>query len=664
MIRKVKMEPDFEGWATKANLKCTDGVTIAPDAFRHQDTKIVPLVWQHAHNDPDNVLGHVQLEARNGDVWAKGFFNKSNKAETAKELLSHGDIRFLSIWANEIIKKSALIVHGAIKEVSLVLAGANPGAVIEKVTIVHSDGYETDVDDELLISPGEEIIVHADESKGDTKADDEDNEDDMTVEDIFESFSEAEKDVVYYLVGTALEAQAKDFNEAMKDKEPVKHSDDIDEHGNTAPSNAKENNMAHNVFDSEDSSSLTLSHEDKKGIFADAMRIGSLHDAVEAYAIQHGITDINVLFPEATNLDSAPEWVKRNTEWVAKFMDATTKSPFSRIRTRQADITHEEARAKGYVTGEVKKEEFFQVKARTTTPTTVYKKQKLDRDDVVDINDFDVVAWLKAEMRVMLDEELARAALVGDGRDISDADKINEQCIRPIASDHQLYTTQVNINIDDASSSLQEVIDAIILNRRHYKGTGLPTFFTTEYWLARFLLLKDSTGRRIYKTVDELATEFRVVSVVPTDVLEDDSSILGIMVNPSDYVFGANRGGEVNMFDDFDIDYNQHKYLIETRLCGALAKVKSAVVFNKTGASDTLVTPTPPSYNKTTWEVTIPTVSGVIYKNAETGATMTTGASPYSVAAGDTLEVVASADTGRYLSSTADSSWTFFRPPA
>jgi hypothetical protein len=389
------------------------------------------------------------------------------------------------------------------------------------------------------------------------------------------------------------------------------------------------------------------------------MKSGSLKDAVQNYALAHGITNIDVMFPEAVAIDGmTPEFLKRRTEWVNTLLGSTSKTPFSRIKTLSADLTFDEARAKGYVKGTLKKEEFFGVSKRVTTPATIYKKQKLDRDDVLDITDFDVVAWLKAEMRLMLDEELARAILIGDGRDIAHEDKINEGNIRPIASDHELFATQVYVNVDDTSSSFQEVVDAIVRARRFYKGTGLPIMFTTETYISSALLLKDTTGRRIYSNLAELAAELRVSEIVGVEVMEEMADLVAIIVNPIDYVIGADKGGEINMFDNFDIDYNQHKYLIETRCCGALRKLKSALVVRKTVGTNVLAVPAVPDFDPQNGEVTITNTTGVVYKKAD-GTVVNAAGSPYTVAPGASLVVNATPATGYYFATSEEDSWNF-----
>jgi HK97 family phage prohead protease len=682
----VKMEADFSGYATKAGLKCSDGRTIMPDAFKHQDTTKVPLVWQHGHTDPTNVLGHAILENRDDGVYCYGFFNKTEKAQHAQELLEHGDINMMSIWANELVERSKRVLHGAIREVSLVLSGANPGAIIENVTLRHGDGDEV-LEEEAIIYTGLELEHSSTTKVEETKSDEKvlehaDGEDDETVQDVYETLNDKQKQVLHYMIGEALASAG---TAAHSDIEKIDDDTTFDEVYDTLSGSQKQllhymvgaamdaagklkdttddqkDKETMNVFENGDKGgkpSVTLSHADIQLIVADATKSGSLKEAVEGYALAHGIEDIDILFPEAQVVDgNVPELFGRRTEWVANLMTNVRKSPFARIKTLSADITVPEARAKGYIKGNLKKEEFFRVARRITTPTTIYKKQKLDRDDMIDITDFDVVAWLKGEMRLMLDEEIARAILIGDGRPADDEDKIDEERIRPIASDHELYTVTVNVNIDDASSSMSEVVDAIIMGRAQLRGTGLPTLFTTETFIGRFLIQRDLQGRRLYTSLDQLATEMRVASIVAVEVLEEETDIVAVLVNPVDYVVGANRGGQVSMFDDFDIDYNQYKYLIETRISGALTKLKSAMVVRKVPAAAALIVPTAPTFNGTA--VTIPTQTGVVYRNAETDAVMTTGASPYAVAEGDGITVVATPTGNYYFATSDDDEWTF-----
>jgi hypothetical protein len=656
------MEADFGGYATKAGLKCSDGRTIMPDAFKHQDRVTVPLVWQHGHNTPSNVLGHAVLENREDGVYAYAYFNDTQPADHAKKLVHHRDIKALSIWANQLIERGGRVLHGMIREVSLVFSGANPGALIDTINIRHSDGSNDIVEDEAIIYTGLDIeLFHSEDTmnKGDSKMTDTNN--DLTVQDVYESMTQEQKDVVAYMVQTALEDASTMAQSAINTEEIKATLNEIKE-GIT---------MSHNVFDqSESTNKHVVSHADVKSVLDDAKKRGSFKEAIYDYGLVHGITDVDVLFPDAKNVLSQPEWNKRRTEWVTNFLNGTNKTPFSRIRTLSADLTFDQARAKGYIKSSFKKEEFFSIGKRVTTPTTIYKKQKLERDDMIEITDFDVVAWLKAEMRIMLDEEIARAALVGDGRDVADSDKISETNIRPIAKDSELFTTTVNVNIDDSASSMSEVVDAIISARRFYKGTGLPNAYMSETYISRFLLLKDTTGRRIYADINQLAAELRVSAIIGCEILEDDASIVAIIVNPVDYTMGATRGGEVSMFEDFDIDYNQQKYLIETRMCGALTKLKSALVVKKVAASVTLVSPTKPTFNASTGVVTIPTVTGVTYKAATynsvdgvvtAGATLSAGAQT-AIAAGATTYVVAVPSSASFeFNTSAEDFWAFTR---
>lgn len=664
-------DADFSGYATKADLRCSDGRTITPEAFKHQDKVTVPLLWQHGHNSPENVLGHVLLEAVGDGVRAHGFFNDTKQGLTAKALVIHKDIRSMSIWANGLVEKlvsgAKAVLHGNIKEVSLVLSGANPGALIDYIRVQHGDDPNdvTVLEDEAIIHTGLdlEVLVKA------PTVNNLDHDGEETVKDIYDSMSQKHKDVVAFMIGAALEAAQENDAE---------HSDDAKAEGDLEHQEGTDE-VTHNIFENNGAGvagnkaeRVYLSHDDMNGIVEDAKRPGNtLKSAVEAYALKHGIENIDTLFPDPKALSERPEWNKRRTEWVAGVITGTKKSPFSRVKSLVADLTFEAARAKGYITGEFKKEQFFSVSKRTTSPTTVYKKQKLERDDIVDITDFDVVAWLKIEMRMMLEEELARAVLIGDGRAVDDEDKIKDPIgatdgigIRSIANDHELYATTVNVNIGDASSSYTEVIETILRNRRFYKGTGSPTFYTTELHLTEMLLLKDTQGRRLYPTEAELAAALRVSAIVPVEVMEDDDDLVGIIVNLSDYNIGADRGGEINFFDDFDIDYNQFKYLIETRISGALTKIKAALIVRKTAAANVLVDPiTEPTFVEATGVVTIPTQTGVVYKNFDTSATLVAGAQA-ALAAGATLNVIAVPASGYYFSTNAEDQWSFTRPAA
>lgn len=557
---------DFSGWATRNNLRCSDGRTIMKDAFKHNDGQTVPLVWNHQHNDPLNVLGHALLENRDEGVYAYCKLNETESGKNAKLLVEHGDVSALSIYANQLKQQGSNVIHGAIREVSLVLAGANPGAFIDSVMI---HGEESD--DEAIIYTGEDIsLFHADEKKDEPV--DEKSEDEETVADVFNTLTEKQKTVVYAMIGQALEEK-----------------EESEDNNNNDDSKGGNKTMKHNVFDKEDTKKDVLSHSDLEAIFADAKRYGSLKDSVLA----HGIEQIDYLFPDAKNVTNTPQFIQRDMGWVQKVMNSVHHTPFSRIKSILADITEDDARAKGYIKGNLKKDEVFTLLKRTTTPTTIYKKQKLDRDDVVDITDFDVVAWLKSEMRMMLDEEIARAILVGDGRLSSSDDKINEQNIRPIWKDDDLYTIKAPVTVAANATAYEKAkafIRAAIKSRKNYKGSGEPTLYTTEDVLTDCLLMEDTTGRVIYDSVSKLATALRVKEIVTVPVMEnlsrDDNgttySLMGIIVNLTDYNIGADKGGAVNMFDDFDIDYNAQKYLIETRCSGALIKPYSAIALELT----------------------------------------------------------------------------------
>ena len=567
------MKYDFSGWATRNNIRCSDGRTILKDAFKHNDGETVPLVWNHDHNDPLNVLGHAILDNREEGVYAYCKFNDTEAGHNAKILVEHGDVSALSIYANQLKQKGPNVMHGAIREVSLVLAGANPGAFIDSV-IKHGE----ESDDEAIIYTGENIditmsdiytdnVIHADKKQNDEEDKkmpkpniEQQSDSEETVADVFNTFSEKQKTVVYAMIGEALDQS------------------------NNEESEEGDGKMKHNVFENEDYSEDILSHSDTVAIFNDAKRYGSLKDAV----IQHGITNIDYLFPDAKNVTDMPGFIQRDMGWVQKVMNSVHHTPFSRIKSTLANITEADARAKGYIKGNLKKDEVFSLLKRTTTPTTIYKKQKLDRDDVVDITDFDVVSWLKSEMRMMLDEEIARAVLVGDGRLSSSDDKINEQNIRPVWTDDSLYTIKANVKIAanaTAEQKAKEFIRTTIKSRKNYKGSGEPTLYTTEDVLTDCLLIEDTTGRVIYESVEKLATALRVKDIVTVPTMEglsrtestDTFNLMGIIVNLADYNIGADKGGAVNMFDDFDIDYNAQKYLIETRCSGALIKPYSAI---------------------------------------------------------------------------------------
>ena len=573
-------EYDFSGWATKNDIRCSDGKTIRKDAFIEDDGKVVPIVWNHQHNDVENVLGHALLENRDEGVWFYGKLNDTPKGKIAKELIHSRDISSVSIYANKLKQERGNVLHGVIRELSLVLAGANPGATIEYPILQHSDGSMEEVYDEAIISGKAEIdysggfISHADE--GEKEMPNENKASGKTVKEVFDTLTEEQKQVVYFMIGQAVEDSKKGG--------AVAHSDDYyDEYDEGGYDTVKRN-----VFDnSMDEKGEVLSQSAINEIFEEARKDKkSLANTFLAHAEDYGIDGIEWLFPEDHELNNTPKWIKREpSDWVNVVMNGVSHTPFSRVRTRFADITEDEARAKGYIKGHRKKEEVFSLLKRSTSPCTIYKKQKLDRDDVNDITDFDVVAWIKGEMRMMLDEEIARAILIGDGRLPSDDDKISEDHIRPIANDADLFTIKKAVvypqNATD-SDKADAFITAAIKGRKGYRGSGNPILFTTEDHLTDMLLMKDGIGHRLYKTEAELATALRVSRIVTVSVMEGHQvggkNLLGIVVNPKDYTVGADKGGAVSMFDDFDIDYNRMIYLIETRCSGALTVPFSALI--------------------------------------------------------------------------------------
>lgn len=594
-------EFDFSGMATKNDLLCSDGRIIRKDAFKHCDGKKVPLVWNHQHNDPFNVLGYALLHNCENGVRADCYLNKeTSQGKNAAELVKHGDVFGLSIYADQLKQNMNDVMHGDIKEVSLVLAGANPGAFIDSISFAHGE----DSEEEAVIYTGEELIIShsatedkkeekpmaevGEKKQEEKKPEEKQTEDksDKTVEDVFEDamkkLDKDEQDVIYAVIGEA--AGGKDDDEGGSDT------------------------MKHNVFEDEGQEMNVLSHSDFNEIVADAKRCGSLREAVDnamdggvlAHSIDttgmevatgtqtYGFNDPSMLFPEYKSLNNPPEWIGRKMDWVTKVMSGVHHTPFSRIKSVYANITEDDARAKGYLKGHMKKDEVFTTLKRTTDPQTVYKKQKLDRDDIIDITDFDVVAWIRAEMRVMLNEELARAVLIGDGRNPSSDDKIQELHVRPIMNDVPLFNTKVRVSVPSNATSEEKAkaaINAIIRSRKNYKGSGNPTLYTTEDWLTEMLLIEDGIGHKLYKTESELATALRVKEIVTVEPMEnvnvtvgnDVLPLIGIIVNLVDYNVGADKGGEINMFDDFDIDFNQYKYLIETRISGALVKPFSAL---------------------------------------------------------------------------------------
>ena len=565
---------DFSGWATKNDLRCSDGRIIRRDAFKDNDGQTVPLVWNHQHNDPLNVLGHALLENRKEGVYAYCTFNDTPAGKNAKMLVEHGDVSALSIYANRLKQNQGNVTHGVIREVSLVLAGANPGAFIDSI-LRHGESS----DDEAVIYTGEELSLEHGE-----KEDNMENGNEKTIQDVVDSMTEEQRNVMYALIGQALE--------------DVKHSDDAEEHEdlNENKKEGEDEEMKHNVFENQNENKVkdTLTHAEEAAILADAKRYGSLKESVLQHKEQFGIENIDMLFPDYKNMNVPPEFIKRDTGWVAQVMNGVSHTPFSRIKSMFADITEDEARAKGYIKGKLKKEEVFSLLKRTTDPQTIYKKQKLHRDDVIDITSFDVVAWIKAEMRMMLDEEIARAILVGDGRLTSDDDHIQENHIRPIYKEESLFVVNsVLTKQADENARAKAFIRAAIKARKDYQGSGQPTLFCSEDLLTDMLLLEDNNGRVIYESEAKLATALRVKNIVTVPVMEGlhrmnngeginaECNLLGIIVNLRDYNIGADKGGAINMFEDFDIDYNAQKYLIETRCSGALVKPYSAIVIEE-----------------------------------------------------------------------------------
>ena len=570
---------DFSGWATKNDLQCSDGRTIRRDAFKDNDGQTVPLVWNHQHNDSQNVLGHALLENRPEGVYAYCKFNDTPAGKNAKMLVEHGDVSALSIYANRLKQNQGNVTHGVIREVSLVLAGANPGAFIDSI-MRHGECS----DEEAVIYTGEDLVLeHAD--KEDEMEND--NKQEKTVQDVVDSMSEEQRNVMYALIGQALE--------------DVKHSEDA-ENQNENNGEGEDNEMKHNVFENDNNKqNNTLSQADMEMILKNAKRCGSLKEAVLAHADEHGdaIYDtygikpnaegegISMLFPDYKNLNNVPEFIKRDTGWVAQVMGAVHHTPFSRIKSMFADIREEEARALGYMKGDLKKEEVFSLLKRTTDPQTIYKKQKLHRDDVIDITSFDVVAWIKAEMRMMLEEEIARAILIGDGRLADDDNKIQQQHIRSIANEDPLFAIHKDLVVAEGEEKAKGFIKTVLRARKDYKGSGEPTMFLSEDMLVEMLLLEDKNGRIIYESEQALARALRVKNIVTVPVMEGaqnldkSKNILAIVVNLKDYNVGADKGGAVAMFEDFDIDYNAQKYLIETRCSGALVKPFSAIVIEE-----------------------------------------------------------------------------------
>lgn len=570
---------DFKGWATKFGILCADGRIIQHGAFDDIDGAKVPLVYNHNHDNINSVLGHAYMECRKDGVYAYGYFNGSDNGQIAKDAVQHGDMDSLSIWANHLQQRGPYVQHGEIKELSLVLAGANPGAYIEDVALAHGDTIDND-DYEAYIYSGEYLeIMHSDE-KG------EDEVGNKSIQDVVDTMTPEQKDAFYMAVGSAL---AEDPN-ALEDEDEYEDEDEDeeDDYDDSEEYEEEDDDMgaiAHNLFEGNNTDNRdVLSHSEMQEIIEDGKRYGSMKESFLA----HGITNIEYLFPDAKNLNTPPEFIARDQGWVTEVMNGVHHTPFSRIKSTFADLREDEARARGYIKGKLKKEEVFSLLKRTTTPQTIYKKQKIDRDDVIDITDFDVIVWLKAEMRMMLNEEIARAVLVGDGRLTSSDDHIKEDNIRPIWKDADLYTIKYPIAITKETTAAEKAtafIEACVRARIDYKGSGNPKLFAPESIITECLLLKDKNGRIIYDNIDKLATACRVSKIVSVPVMEglsrvdktDTLALQGIIVNLQDYNIGADKGGAINMFDDFDIDYNAQKYLIETRISGALIKPLSAI---------------------------------------------------------------------------------------
>ena len=606
---------DFGGWATKNNIKCSDGRTILKDAFKQNDGQKVPLVWNHQHNDPSEVLGHALLENREEGVYAYCKFNNTESGQTAKSLVTNGDVDKLSIYANKLKTHMNNVMHGCIREVSLVLAGANPGAFIDTVI---SHGEDAEAEEEGIIYTDEHIetIEHSDDEsykKGETDMEDEnkkvdeekkDENNEKTIQEVFETLNEEQKNAVYAIVGQALEHND-DSEDDSEDDSKDESEDDSENKDNDSEDNSENNNdegeedMKHNVFDNDKNNDEVLQHSEiLASAIQDAKKYGSLKESVIEHAAINNITDIGKLFPDATALNKEPIMIEKDQTWVGKIINTIKHTPFSRVKVTMGKMTEPQARAKGYIKGNKKTNIQMAALNRIVTPTTVYIKNEIDRDDVIDITDFDVVAWQKREMRKELDKELALAALLGDGRDISDNDKINEQNIIPIVKDVDTFTIkytitegvdykQANNSASNNDSFTKGIIRAAIRSRKEYKGSGSPTFFTTEDYLTDMLLIEDQNGRRIYESLAQLALALRVKEIVTIPEMEQEAykDIVGVIVNMADYTMGADKGGSVNMFDDFDIDYNQMKYLMETRCSGALTVPYSAIVLKKTSAS-------------------------------------------------------------------------------
>lgn len=662
---------DFGGYATVANRKCSDGLVIMPTAFAHMHQKKVPLVYQHIHTDQKQVVGHVVLEHQDKGVYAYGYLNETDAGKNMRLLINHKDLDSLSIYANNVtVKEKFKVVHGNIREVSVVLSGANDEAKIDFVRVKHSDepGDYTELDDEALMYFGEKIeLGHSD--------DDDDVIEHKTNQDVWDTLNEDQRGLFVTLLGQVagetLEQSDEDDDSITTDGKSDKTEQDPSESDDTDLAH-QEGTMRKNVF--ENNGKQEIRHSNVEGgyngsgltteqltEFMHTMNDVGLKKAIIAHADDYGITNIEVLFPDAKMIDARPEWITRRLAWVEAVLNGTQKLPFSKIKSRSADLTFAEARAKGYIKGTLKKEQFFTISQRETTPKTIYKKQRLDRDDIIDITDFDVVAWLWVEMRFMLREEIARAILVSDGREVDDPDKINENHIRPIAYDDEFYTDVVTLG---AGTTSLQLVDAVIANRHKYKGSG-PTAYMSVQEMTAMLLVRDADNRRMYRTKAELAAELMVNDIVDVEVMEgvkrNGLDLVMIIVNLADYAVGSTKGGEITTFQDFDMDYNQEKLLIETRLSGALVRHKTAQVILR--GTSTLATPTEPTYNTGTRVITIPTITGITYYDVTVPATpvaLSSGAQP-ALDVGETMEVEARPNAGYHFPHQTDADWVF--PP-
>ena len=674
-------QPDFSGWATKSDLKCADGRTIMAGAFKHMDKVTVPLVWMHQHSNAENVLGHAVLEDRAFGTYTYGYFNHSEAGQHAKQSVQNGDIESLSIYANNLTERMTRdgkqVFHGDIKEVSLVLAGANPGALIEHVNMMHGDEL-IEMDDEAIIhtglalehrnqTEGDSIVAEkTDEKKIEEKSDEELQHaeadlDEKTVGDVLATLTPEQELAVQYTIGVAVsEAKASDDED-----EDAKHDNIMDGEEFLAhvDNHIKEgiSEMTRNLFDQDKqvaSKAPVLTHDQFATIMKDGSKFGTLKESVLQHAAEYGIENIDLLFPDAKVLSKDPELNARRMEWVSKVLGGTKHAPFAKIKSLTFDLTEPEARAKGYIKGNMKKDEVIQLMKRTTSPTTIYKKQKLDRDDILDITDMDVVAWLKAEIRLMLEEEIARAILVGDGRSASDEDKIKDPAgatdgtgIRSILHDADFYAIKHNLA---ANVSPKDAVKGLIRARAKYRGSGKPTLFVSDNYLTDVMLEEDKFGRPLYETEAVLADKLRVSDIVTVDLFDETPTLFAIMVNLQDYTIGSNKGGELTSFEDFDIDFNQHKYLMETRLSGALTKPFSAVVVTR--ALGTAATATAPSFDGATNTITIPTATGVVYEINDAAVTG-------DVVITEDTTVVAQADEGYYIPANSTTEWNFTYTP-